>query len=649
MKTGDIVRDDQGRAFQIGQILGRGLWGKTYSVREEHGPEWALKVPLSQAELPSKATHLESVCREILLEQARLLTNNRLPFLPTIDSRITTSTGIPGILMQRLPLNLERRLSGGCTTDELLELCLQLSAAVRDLGSVLPGHGNITPNNVLLTEQGQVIISDPLTPTAQKHLAELRAAAGPRSRSFLPYQPPEVRSGGVAAGAVPDTYAIGMLLYWGTLASGEIPSRLPDTPINGLDKASLVALKDRVHNRLKVEGANPRFHTRLSDRTSALLNRALSEKTAPSPPYRFLDLGEFHNRVEHLLALVNPTVEHVGKILLDRPPGSDSYTTDEDVVFSCTIGCSSGVETHEEIACGLAVFDREKDERIRDLSCAYTVDSHPSGRLRFGFRLSELAPGSYTIRVAFKIRESSADPMVAEGRFERRAAPGYTPPRTRPTRRPIPLERPDSAPVTQTRTSPGVAPTLAPQPITHTGVRETPAPGLQTGSGVRVSPPPVRQPPPRTSRSAVAPRVVAPHMAMEQAEDNHSDAYEEPAPARIAPIVLPGTQTGSQGDSHRSASDEIDDQPLYDGVGNWSQQIPIPNTSPDRVNDAGEDIYSDNELDPDDDSEEYGLPGPIGGALERFFEMLRGDAYVMFIGGAAVIMVLLIVLLFALS
>ena len=43
MKTGDTVRDDQGRVFQIGQILGRGLWGKTYSVREEHGPEWALR------------------------------------------------------------------------------------------------------------------------------------------------------------------------------------------------------------------------------------------------------------------------------------------------------------------------------------------------------------------------------------------------------------------------------------------------------------------------------------------------------------------------------------------------------------------------------------------------------------------------------
>ena len=151
MKTGDIVRDDQGRAFQIGQILGRGLWGKTYSVREEHGPEWALKVPLSQDELPANAAHLASACREILLEQARLLSNNRHPFLPPIDSRITTDQGVPALLMQRQPLNLERRLSSGCRLDELLSLCAQLVVAVRELGSILPGgHGNLTPENVLL-------------------------------------------------------------------------------------------------------------------------------------------------------------------------------------------------------------------------------------------------------------------------------------------------------------------------------------------------------------------------------------------------------------------------------------------------------------------------------------------------------------------
>ena len=52
MQTGDTVRDGRGRAFQVGQLLGRGLWGKTYSVREEpSGTEYVLKCPLSPDEL----------------------------------------------------------------------------------------------------------------------------------------------------------------------------------------------------------------------------------------------------------------------------------------------------------------------------------------------------------------------------------------------------------------------------------------------------------------------------------------------------------------------------------------------------------------------------------------------------------------------
>ncbi|MFT5684907.1 MAG: hypothetical protein ACI8RZ_005852 [Myxococcota bacterium] len=649
MKTGDIVRDDQGRAFQIGQILGRGLWGKTYSVREEHGPEWALKVPLSQDDLPAHASHLASVCREILMEQARLLTDNPLPFLLPIDSQITTTDGTPGLLLPRQPLNLERRLSGGYSMDELLNLCQDLAEAVRDLGRLLPGHGNLTPTNVLMTEQGRIMLSDPLTPLAAKHIADLRAAAGTKSRPALAYLPPEVRAGGVTTGAASDTYAVAMILYWGTLASGEVPARIPQSPLIGLDKANLVALKDRVHNRLKDEGANPRFHTRLSDRIAAFLNRALSEKTAPSPPFRFLDMAEFHGRLENLQALTNPLVEHVGKILLDRPPGSDSFTTEEDVVFSCTIGCSDGVETHEEIACGLAVFDREKDERIRDLNCAYTVDRHPSGRHRFGFRLSELPPGSYTIRVAFKIRESNADPQVAEGRFERRAAPGYVPPRPKPTRQPIPLKQPESDPVTQNRTTPG----LRLPGEHHQPTNPTPSISVSPQQG----PPQVRQPP-RVESPRVAtvtginptPRRVVPIVT----DHGISDEPPKHTGSGVASLSLPesgqaATPAGVRLGMPKPTSDRFEEgQPVFKNTdSSWSQDIPVPRTSP-GIDDGGDDLYPaltpDDETD-DDDYEE----GPLGAALARFVDLLRGDFYILIVGGGAVILVLLFILLFVLK
>jgi serine/threonine protein kinase len=644
MKTGDIVRDDQGRAFQIGQILGRGLWGKTYSVREEHGPEWALKVPLSQDELPANAAHLATACRDILLEQARLLSKNRHPFLPPLDSCITTDQGVPALLMQRQPLNLERRLTSGCSMDELMSLCAQLVVAVRELGAILPGgHGNLTPENVLLSEQGRIMITDPLTETARRVATDLRAAAGSKAKSGLAYQPPEIRSGSVATGSAADTYAIAMILYWGTLANGEVPTRLPETPLNGLDKASLVALKDRVHNRLKDEGANPRFFTRLSDRTSAFLNRALSAKTAPSPPYRFLDITEFHQRIEHLKALTNPAVEHVGKILLDRPPGSETFSTDEDVVFSCTIGCSPGVETHEEIACGLAVFDREKDERIRNLGMAYTVDRHPSGRHRFGFRLTDLAPGSYAVRVAFKIRESSADPMVAEGRFERRAAPGYIPPRTPPTSRPIPMERPEKDAAEVSQTKPGVQASEG-DAAGASAQASTSGPAV-TPIGIKMSPPPVR--PPVVAHAGTNPSAAAAsvHQSVPgNAQAPTVDALRGPT-ARVAPLRAVATGAVRVG-APRSTEDAFDEEPLYDGAGDWVDNIPIPQTT--MGLDDGEDIYDqDDQLDPlDTDEVEV---GPIGLALERIFDALRGDAYVMFISLAALLMILLIILLFAIN
>ncbi len=620
MKTGDTVRDGQGRSFQIGQILGRGLWGKTYAVREEGGgPEWALKVPLSTAELPEGAAHLAPVCRDILLEQGRLLAQHPLPFLAPIESSFTTAAGVPVLLLPRQGHNLERKLSSGCSLEELTALCIQVTTALRDLSELLPSHGNLTPANVLIDERGRVRLMDPLTDTARRHVDELRRLSGAQR----PYLPPELQTtGGQHAGLPGDIYAVAMILYWGVLASAEGSTRLPEAPLKGLDKAQLVALKDRVHNRLKDEGANPRFHTRLSDRAAALLNRALSEPTAPSPPYRFLNLDEFQRRLQKLHALIHPKVEHVGKILLERPPGNDSFDTDEDVVFSCTIGCSSGVETHEEIACGLAMFDRESDERIRNIACAYTVNSHPSGRLRFGFRVSDLLPGSYLIRVAFAIRESGDEPIVAEGRFERRAAPGYVPPRIEPERRPIPLERPGAEPVTQTHESP--------QPLTaEEHAAATPPP---------TRPAPVQELHPPEHRLASADRGSMADSASVSAGSTSRPQVQLTEPrARVAPVIMPGPD---------AAGDEFDAQLQYEGAGPWTE-LPLPDPTRSSLSTTGEDLYSDTPR-PEEDDDDLGLPGPIGGAIERLLELIRGDAYVMFIGGGAVIILLLIIILFAL-
>ena len=64
MKTGDHVQDGNGRSFQVGQLLGRGLWGKCYLVRDAaDGSEWVLKVPLGEDDLPRDPPRLAEAPR----------------------------------------------------------------------------------------------------------------------------------------------------------------------------------------------------------------------------------------------------------------------------------------------------------------------------------------------------------------------------------------------------------------------------------------------------------------------------------------------------------------------------------------------------------------------------------------------------------
>ncbi len=85
--------------------------------------------------------------------------------------------------------------------------------------------------------------------------------------------------------------------------------------------------------------------------------------------------------------MVHPTVTQVGRLILDQKAGRDGFLTDEPAGFSATVACTPGVEHHEEVACGLAIFDADRGERLRLDDCSYSVDRHPSGRFRFGFKI----------------------------------------------------------------------------------------------------------------------------------------------------------------------------------------------------------------------------------------------------------------------
>ncbi len=470
MKTGETVRDGRGRTFQVGQLLGRGLWGRTYGAREEgSGDRWVLKVPHGPEDLDGD-DNLAETCRTVLLEQARLLEKGEVEGLQVYGGRFSLPDGTPVLVLPRAHATLEQRIAAGCSFEELVAISVGVVERLGRLADPVPFHGDLHPANVLLDERGQVTLADPVTPTLHRAMPELLRVVRPDAV----YLAPEVRdaTGSVPLGATADGYSVGMMLYRGILSAPTGgPERFPDLPRAGLDKARLVGLKDRVANRLKKEHSNPRFHTRLSDRTAALLNRAVSRETSPSPPYRFRRLGELGSRLSEILSLVHPSVTSVGR-LIPEAAGPNGFTTEDEVGFSVAVGCTAGVESHEEIACGLAVFDVDRDERVREVQAAYTIDRHPSGRFRFKFRLADLGPGLFRIRVAFTIRESGDEPATIEGEVRVKPAPGYVPP----------PEQPQAAPLRM-----GAGPHVAGRERTDDASSIT-DPGRHTVSGLRTAP-----------------------------------------------------------------------------------------------------------------------------------------------------------------
>ena len=216
MKTGETVRDGQGRTFQVGQLLGRGLWGRTYGARDESsGERWVLKVPHTAAELEGDV-RLAETCRTILLEQARLLSSGEAEGFVQAAGRFSLPDGTPVLVLPRMSGSIEQRIAGGCSFEELIATCVGIVKRLRGLGGALKFHGNLHPGNVFLDDRGQVLLGDPVTPTLERALPAVLL----RVRPEFPDLAPEVREAAtnVPLGSTADSYSVGMLLYQGLLA-----------------------------------------------------------------------------------------------------------------------------------------------------------------------------------------------------------------------------------------------------------------------------------------------------------------------------------------------------------------------------------------------------------------------------------------------
>ncbi len=609
MKTGDVVLDGQNNRYQVGLLLGRGLWGKTYRVRREHDHgDFVLKCPLNAEDLPGTAEaprKFQQVCQQVLNEQAELLKKRPYPFLPRLEAHIVQADGEPALLLDYYASSLSQRLQAGAPISEILDILIQTIQDCEQLQDGPGFHGALRPANILLTEKGRVVLSDIWTPSASRNVAWLLRS----DRPALSHLPPEIfeTTGAPPFSPVADTYALGIMLWRACMDPGD---KLP-YPRNGLDRSALVDLKDRLHARLKQEQSNPRFHSRLADRMASVVNRAISRKTSPSPPYRFYRHDEMRPRVAELLALVHPSVTSVARIVLDRPPSTNTFTSDEPLRFTVSVGCSSGVEDHEEIACGIAVFDRETGNRVADISSSYEVDRHPSGRFRFKFEVQPLNPGSFSLRVAFTIRDSGNDPVTKETDIEVRAAPGRPLPREAPEPRPLPLQKPqddDGADTVPMATDP------VHRAIDSKVEHVEPAPlSPPAGSGTKPPDPVAR----KGHNKPASPAVPA---------GKTSRPPQGPPPgAPTGPSILPGQARGKE-----------PDKPATDSPIIW-EDLPLPDTH-------------DRDLAPDDLDEDDALERLKSySQWARLVELVKSDLYVMMMVGAGFVILLLVIALLVLK
>lgn len=443
MRTGDIVTAEGGRSFTVGEMLGRGLWGTSWLVRDGAGREGVLKVALDPSDVPTDAPvpdGLFAACRAAAGELAEVYGKNH-PWLPRLDAVVKTTAGVPGVVLARYPNTLKRKIAGGITLSEGVPLLLVVARLIDESG--VP-HGDLRPSNVFVNDRGDAVLADPMPVAILPFRARLSELAGHERDEFLPPEAVDRTGPGL------DTYALCAMLYRiamiGAVGAGRDPRREERVPLprDGLDKVELAGLRDRVLSRLKDDRANPRFAPRMSERMGSLLNRGLSKDTEPSPPYRFSDLAALRPRLDEVAELIDPRVEDVGHLLLAPNAKNSVFQGGEPATFSVTIACSPGVQGHEDVVCGLQITDLDAsgDARVKVPDTKFSVKAHHSGRQRFDFVVPELHPGRYRLNVAFSIRDGREEPKVATGEFEIRPPPGYVPPGEDPPSSPAPLSLP---------------------------------------------------------------------------------------------------------------------------------------------------------------------------------------------------------------
>lgn len=396
-------------------MLGEGVWGRTWLVEAADGQRRVLKLPYEPEDLPPAAADKIQLMRACAKEQAKLLAddaNATKSYLVPLEDKITLPSGATALLLPYYPTTLDRQLRSGVPLTEALRVLAKVAHKLQDAKAT---HDNLRPSNILIDPAGEPVLMDVATPSM-----ETLAVGADRSN-------PERRRWAPADRIAKDTWSICQALYCAAALDDRAVGVLPEAPAH-LNKVSLAEIRDRIERRLRSEGANSRFITRTAERLGTLLGRGLSKDADPSPPYRFLQARDLAPRLTEVVALVDPGIDSVGKLLLASSAQSGVFHGPGPVGFTVSVAPTEGVQDAEDVVCGLRLTDLDTNTRVPIEDAQFTVDRHASGRLRYAFNLPDVAPGRYEARVAFSIKDSGHEPTVVEGSFEVRPPAGYVPP-----------------------------------------------------------------------------------------------------------------------------------------------------------------------------------------------------------------------------
>ncbi len=301
MQFGDVITDTQGKNWYLGECLGQGPWGASWSARDFTGREWVLRVPLRAAELPpdlASADRIVQASRNALTELGDTLRTTTHPFLTRLEARVQfmsgSAAGLTALVLPFYPSSFEHRLVDGALS---LPDLLHLIRATARMCEALGVHGNVRPSNILLDERGQPVLADPAMPAIQPWRRSMESMS--RRELWLP----------VDADGAPrsnwDIWALSALLY---RAVGGDDARNEPLPRRGLQPPRLAAVRALVKARMRAVRGDPNTIDRIADVCGSMLTRGLAPVDAIGPAARFDGFAAFGRRLDELVALVDLAV-----------------------------------------------------------------------------------------------------------------------------------------------------------------------------------------------------------------------------------------------------------------------------------------------------------------------------------------------------